>query len=62
MTLSGFLSLSNFKVFVSFSDLWRFRMPTVEINSQSLVFKTSELLGKSVSPKFVCVPLTKSFL
>ena len=30
-------------------------MSAVEIDSQSLVFKTSELLFESVSSKFVCV-------
>ena len=30
-------------------------MSAVEIEFQSLVFKTSELLFESVSPKFVCV-------
>ena len=62
MILTGFFGLSNFRSFVSFSDLLLFRMPIVEIDLQYFVFKTSELVGESVSPIFVCVPLSKSFI
>ena len=61
MTLSGFFSLSNFIEFVSFSDLMLFRMYVFEIYLQSFMFKISELLGESKSPKFVCVLFFKNF-
>ena len=56
MTFSEFFSLSNFREFVSLSNLLS-RTAVVEIDSQYFVFKTSELLGNSVSTKFDSVPV-----
>lgn len=57
MTFSEFFSLSNFREFVSLSNLLLSRTAVVEIDSQYFVFKTSELLGNSVSTKFDSVPV-----
>ena len=51
LTLSECFSLGNFTTFVSCSDLLLFRMSVVEIDPQSLVFKTSDLLAESVNLK-----------
>ena len=39
MTLSGFFSLSNSRVFFSFPDLLLFRMSVIEMDSQSFGLK-----------------------
>lgn len=57
MTFSEFFSLSNFREFVSLSNLLLSRTAVVEKDSQYFVFKTSELLGNSVSTKFDSVPV-----
>lgn len=59
-TLSECFSLGNFTVVVSCSDLLLFRMSVVEIDPQSLVFKTSDLLAESANPKILCT-LSKTF-
>ena len=54
LTLSECFTLGNFTAVVSCSDLLLFRMSVVEIDPQSLVFKTSDLLAESVNPKLLC--------
>ena len=51
LTLSKCFSLGNFAAVVSCSDLLLFRISVVEIDPQSLVFKTSDLLAESVNLK-----------
>ena len=62
MTPPGFFSFSNFRAFISLSDLLLFRMSVIEIDPQCFKFKTSQFLGESVSPKFVYIPFLKTFV
>ena len=62
ITLSWFFSLGNFRAFISFSEMLQLKMSAVETDLQSFVFKASELLCESVSPKFVSVSASRTFI